>query len=211
MKKLSIIAACLAMIGLLGGCGSKFDASGYVKALLDNSYKNDSTQFVSMKIGTADEATKLYEDGLDSEVSAMVSSMGYSVSDEQEQAFREVFAKILAGAKYTVGEAEKQDDGSYVVTVTYEQMEIFGPAVEDYMDKIVEMQAGLTGEETNDELIAMAIDALKDVLDASLANVSYADPETTTITVELIDKVYTPDQNDLYDLETSLFDVDALN
>ena len=210
MKKLSTILACLLIVGLLGGCGSNFDASGYVKALLDNSYKNDSTQFVSMKIGTADEAAKLYEEGLDSEVSAMVSSMGYSVTDEQEQAIREVFAKILAGAKYTVGEAEKQDDGSYVVTVTYEQMEIFGPAVEDYMDKIVEMQAGLTGEETSDELVAMAIDAFKDVLDASLANVSYADPETTTITVELIDKVYTPDQNDLYDLEASLFDIDSV-
>ncbi|MBD5521821.1 MAG: hypothetical protein HDR03_11510 [Lachnospiraceae bacterium] len=210
MKKLSIIAACVALIGLLGGCGSNFDASGYVKALLDNSYKNDSTQFVSMKIGTADEASKLYEEGLDSEVSAMVSSMGYSVSDEQEQAIREVFAKILAGAKYTVGEAEKQDDGSYVVTVTYEQMEIFGPAIDDYMDEIMEMQAGLTGEETNDELVAMAIDAFKDVLDETLANVSYADPETTTITVELIDKVYTPDQNDLYDLEASLFDIDSV-
>ena len=211
MKKLSIIAACLAMIGLLGGCGSKFDASGYVKALLDNSYKNDSTQFVSMKIGTADEAAKLYEEGLDSEVSAMVSSMGYSVTDEQEQAIREVFAKILAGAKYTVGEAEKQDDGSYEVTITYEQMEIFEPAIEDYMDKIVEMQEGLTGEETSDELVAMAIDAFKDVLDASLANVSYADPETTTITVELVDKVYTPNQSDLYNLEASLFDIDAVN
>ncbi len=96
MKKLSTILACLLMVSLLGGCGSKFDASGYVKALLDNSYKNDSTQFVSMKIGTADEAAKLYEEGLDSEVSAMVSSMGYSVTDEQEQAIREVFAKILA-------------------------------------------------------------------------------------------------------------------
>ena len=210
MKKLSIIVACLLMVSILGGCGSKFDASGYVKALLDNSYKNDSTQFVSMKIGTADEAAKLYEDGLDSEVSAMVSSMGYSVSDEQEQAIREVFANILAGAKYTVGEAEKQDDGSYVVTITYETMEIFGSAMEDYMDKIVEMQAGLTGEETSDELVAMAIDAFKDVLDASLANVSYADPETTTITVELVDKVYTPNQSDLYDLEASLFDIDSV-
>lgn len=211
MKKLSTILACLLIVGLLGGCGAQFDASGYVKALLDNSYKNDSTQFVSMKIGTADEAAKLYEEGLDSEVNAMVSSLGYSVTDEQEQAIREVFAKILAGAKYTVGEAEKQDDGSYVVTVTYEQMEIFEPAIENYMDKIMEMQEGLTGEETSDELVAMAIDAFKDVLDESLASVSYADPETTTITVDLIDKVYTPDQNDLYDLEASLFDIDAVN
>lgn len=208
MKKLSVIAACLAMVGLLGGCGSNFDASGYVKALLDNSYKNDSTQFVSMKIGTADEASRLYEEGLDTEMNAMIESMGYDVTDEQRQDFRESFANILSGAKYTVGEAEKQDDGSYIVTVTYERMQIFEPTFEIYMDKIMEIRDGLTGDESDDEIVTMAFDAIKVSLDEAFANVSYEEPETTTITIDLIDRVYTPDENDLYDLETSLFDID---
>lgn len=210
MKKLSVIAACLAMVGLLGGCGGSFDASGYVKALLDNSYKNDSAQFVSMKVGTADEASELYEQGLNNEVDTMVQSMGYEVSDEQKQDLRESFANILAGAKYTVGEAEKQDDGSYIVTVTYEQMQIFEPTIEVYMDKIMDIQDTLTGDETDDEIVSIAIDAFKVSLDEALASVTYAEPETATITIDLIDKVYTPDEDDLYDLEASLFDIDAV-
>lgn len=217
MKKLSIIAACLALIGLLGGCGSKFDASGYVKALLDNSYKNDSTQFVSMKIGTADEAAKLYEQGLNAEADAMLEMVG-GVSEEKTQEIKDVFANILAGAKYTVGEAEKQDDKSYVVTVKYEQMQVFGPAAEAYMEDVIDMRdewtaAAMAGEEipSEDEMVAAVIDSLIDCFNEYSQNATYAGPETTTIRIELVDNVYTPNQSDLLNLETVLFDIDALN
>ena len=45
-----------------------YAASEYLKALLDNSYKNDSSQLVSMKIKTAEEAAEIYEEGLDAAV-----------------------------------------------------------------------------------------------------------------------------------------------
>lgn len=207
MKKLSVIAACLATVGLLGGCGSKFDAAAYTKALLDNSYKNDSTQFVAMKIGTAEEASELYEQGLDAETSAFTASAG-QISDEQEEEFRGIFADILEGAKYTVGEAEKQDDNSYVVTISYEQMQIFQPTMESYMADIEELANNMTGEETTEELTEMVIESLKDNLEAALSNVTYADSATTTVRIELINNVYTPNQDDLLNLETVLFDIE---
>lgn len=135
MKKKLILAVGILIVGLLGGCGKKFDAVAYTKAILDNSYKNDPTDFLFMELGTAEEAADLYEQGLDTEVDAMLAAAG-NVSDAQAQEFRQVFADILAGAKYTVDEAEKQDDGSFVVTVTYEQMQVFTPAMEQYMDDI---------------------------------------------------------------------------
>lgn len=211
MKKLSIIAACLLTVGLLGGCGTKFDAAAYTKALLDNSYKNDSTDFVSMKLGTAEEAADLYEQGLDSEVDAMLAAAG-NVSDAQAQEFRKVFADILAGARYTVGEAEKQDDGSFVVTVTYEQMQVFGPAMEQYMDDInnwvAEIQA--TGNiPSDDEMMETIVDMLKDSLVDALPNATYADPATTTIRIELNNNEYSPNENDIYNLESLLFDLES--
>ena len=51
MRKIVILLAAVMAAVLLGGCGN-FDASGYIKALLDNSYKNDSTAFVEEKVGT---------------------------------------------------------------------------------------------------------------------------------------------------------------
>lgn len=214
MKKLSIIAACLLTVGLLGGCGTKFDASAYTKALLDNSYKNDSTDFVSMKLGTAEEAADLYEQGLDAEVDAMLSAAG-NVSDAQAQEFRQVFADILAGARYTVGEAEKQDDGSFVVTVTYEQMQVFGPAMEQYMDDINAWAAEIqsTGNiPSDDEMMEKIVDMLKDSLVGALPKATYADSATTTIRIELNNNEYSPNENDIYNLEMVLFDLeDAMN
>lgn len=212
MKKLVVMLVCVMAIGLLGGCGKSFDATGYTKALLDNSYKNDSTAFVDMKIGTAEEAADLYEQGLDKEVEAMLASE--EITEEQAEQFREVIADILAGAKYTVGEAEKQDDGSYVVTITYEQMNVFAPAMEAYVTKVTEMATEWYAAEevpSEEEMYDQIILALKDCLVDTLANVTYDEPATATLRIELIDKVYTPNESDLVNLESVFFDIDEMN
>lgn len=219
MKKLSIIAACVLVVGLLGGCGSKLDATGYIQALLDNSYKNDSTQFVELKIGTAEEAADLYEQGLDAEVDAFVGAVNAmlspisTITDEQSQYLKQVFADIFAGARYTVGEAEKQDDNSFVVTISYEQMHVFAPAmktfnadVEDMINEWTEeVQAG--GDLPADEEIADAVvSSLIDAFENSFAEAVYDEPQTTTVRIELINNVYTPKQSDFTNLESVMFD-----
>ena len=212
MKKLVLMLVCVMAIGLLGGCGKSFDAAAYTKALLDNSYKNDSTAFVDMKIGTAEKAAELYEQGLDKEMEAMLESE--EISEEQAAAYREVIADILAGAKYTVGEAEKQDDGSFVVTVTYEQMNIFEPAMEAYLTKVTEMATEwYSAEETpsEEEMYNEVIMALKDCLEETLATVTYDEPATATVRIELVDKVYTPNEADIANLETVFFDIEAMS
>ena len=213
MKKLSIVLACLLTVGMLGGCGTKFDAAAYTKALLDNSYKNDSTDFVSMKIGTAEEAAKLYEEGLDAEVDAMLASAGGTISEAQAQEFRQVFADLLAKAKYTVGEAEKQDDGSFVVTITYEQLQVFGPAMEQYMNTIndwaEEIQA--TGNvPSDDEMMEIIVGSLKDAFVDALGSATYAAPATTTIRIELNNNEYSPNEKDITNLEMVLFDIESM-
>ena len=61
MKAMKKCEAVLAMaVVTLTGCAS-FDASAYLKAILDNSYKNDSTAFVEQKVGTKEEAAELYQ------------------------------------------------------------------------------------------------------------------------------------------------------
>lgn len=219
MRKLSLILAGALTVGLLGGCGNSFDAAAYAKALLDNSYKNDSTQFVSMKIGTAEEAADLYEQGLDANVDAMVASAGGSISTEQAESFRQVFADIYGGAKYTVGEAEKQDDGSFVVTITYEQMNVFEPAMTAYMEEVNTMveewtAAAYAGEDipTDAEMNEQIISKYKDCFVDSLANVTYDEPATATLRIELVDNVWTPNEDDVMNLEMVFFDMeDALS
>lgn len=215
MRKLALTLIAVLTAGLLAACGNSFDASRYINALLDNSYKNDSTAFVEMKIGTEEEAKALYEQGLQAEIDAMLADM--DISEKQLEGFRTIIGEILGRAKYTVGEAEKQGDGSYVVTVTYEQLNVFVPAMEAYYAVIEQMltdwtEAALAGEETptEEEMMAQMIDELKVCLEDALANATYDEPVTTTITIEMVDKVYTPREADLLDLETKMFDVEEM-
>lgn len=213
-RKLSIILACIMVVGILGGCGNSFDASAYLKALLDNSYKNDSSQLVSMKIATAEEAAEVYEQGLDAELNEILSAVG-SLSDEQEAEYRKVFADVLAGAKYTVGEAEKQDDGSYVVTVTYEQMNVFEPAMVAYLEAVVaqnaEWQSAYDNGEaipSDAEMMEWIVMELKDCIEDSLKSVTYDEPKTATVKISVKDNVWTPSSSDLANLEEVFFDLD---
>ena len=73
-------------------------------------------------------------------------------------------------------------------------------------------EAALAGEATptEDEMMTQMIGELKVCLEDAIANATYDEPATTTITIELIDKVYTPKEADLLNLETVMFDVEEL-
>ena len=50
-KKIRYIAFFIGVCVLLAGCGKKFDASGYTKAVLDVSYKNEIQKYVELTGG----------------------------------------------------------------------------------------------------------------------------------------------------------------
>lgn len=214
MKKLSIMLVCVMLIGLLGGCGSSFDAAGYISAILDNSYRNDSSKFVSMKIGTAEEAAETYETTLANEVDSLIQlSDATNPTDEQYEQLKSIVEDIYGKAKYTVGEAEKQDDGSFAVTVTCEQIQVFGPAMEAYIAGLEEKanEYVAAGEmPSDDELNTLMLETYISSFSDAAANVTYADPATVTVRVELKDNLWQPNENDVLSLETSLFDIEAL-
>ncbi len=208
MKKTALMLAGAMSIGVLGGCGG-FDASGYLKALMDNSYKNDSAAFVEMKIGTAEEAATLYEQGIDTEVASILSGSG--VSAELEAEYHDLLSNIFSQVKYNVKDAEKQSDGTYVVTVEYEQMQVFGPAIEAYTPQAETLQSEWATAETapsTEEMMEQIFGLLKDCLNDAASGVTYAEPATTTVRIELNNNVYSPNEQDIYNLELVLFDID---
>ena len=211
MKRIAVLLAAVLVTGLFAGCGRSFDASAYIKALMDNSYKNDSTGIVEQKIGTAEQAKELYEEGLDAEMQQLVANA--VMSEELQTEYRNVFADMFKKANYTVGKAEKKDT-TYTVTVTYQKLKVFEPAFTSFQEK----QATLLEEWTSmgadapseDEMFETIYTALKDCMKEALEAPEYAKEATATVRVELSDNVYTPNQEDLYGLESLLFDIDAI-
>lgn len=211
-KKLSVLLAGVLAATVLAGCGS-FDASGYIKALLDNSYKNDSAAFVEQKVGTAEQAKELYDLGIETELNSLIS--GVTISDDLKNEFTTVLQDVYKSVKYTVGEAEKQDDGSYVVEVKYQKMKVFAAAMEKfqqeqqaYTDELSEQVQNGGEYPSEDEITEHSFTVLKDAIKDAAANAEYEDEASTTVRVELKDKVYSPNQDDVEALEYALFDLE---
>ncbi len=216
MKKAIVMLAAVLAVTAFGGCGRQFDASAYIKSLLDNSYKNDSTEFVKQDVGTAERASDLYEQGIDTELDSLISTFTTEIPDGLKEEFRGVLKDVFRSVRYTVGEAVEKED-SYEVEVKYQKMDVFAPAMENYyaaLEKKVEeiaeqMQEGgeqPTEEELNEQRCAMLKDAIKD----ALQDVSYEDEASVKIHVNLVNDVWTPDEDDVYKLETLLLDYDAV-
>ncbi len=213
-KKIAVLLILVLSTGLIGGCGKQFDAAAYVKALLDNSYKNDSTAFVEQKLGTAEDAAEIYNQGLEHAISDILideENESFSVSEDLLKEYRNTFETVFSKVSYTVGEAEKQEDGSYVVTVSYETMDVFSNAMEDYDVKVAEWTEQLSADAIageafpeEEELYNTLFVMLKDCINDAAANVGYSEPQEMTVRVELSDGVYAPNQSDIEALEYHL-------
>lgn len=206
-KKIALVY--IVIMCMLCGCGAKVNASGYLQAILDNGYKNDSKAFVELKLGTSEEAAQIYQEGIDDEMRILTAGVG-EISDEYVTKLRQTYTEMLGKVRYSVKEATKQEDGSYVVSVTYEQMNIYGPTMEAYEKATTQLYDYWkeTGElpQTQEELTNKVLDLLNESLQGALENVQYDSSESTTVTVKMVDGVYTIDENDLKNLNTVLFD-----
>ena len=215
MKKVALLLAAVLEAAVLGGCGGSFDASAYVKALMDNSYKGDSTEFVEQKVGTKEQAEQLYEEGIDTEMSAITQSV--QLSDELQSEFKDVLKDVFKNVKYTVGEATKKDD-SYEVEVKYQKMNVFAPAMESfnaaseaYVTEMTEKAANGEDTPSEEEINEQVYVMLKDAIKEAMGSVTYGDEESTIVHIELKDKTWTPNEDDLYNLELLLFDSEAVS
>lgn len=214
MRKISALCVGALLLGTLTAC-SQFDASGYVKAILDNAYYNDATGIIEQEIGTAEEALAIYEQGIEAQVATVNAEL--AISDALTEEYRQFFKDLYASVKYTVGETVEVDKENLEVTVTYEKMYVFTEAVVTYQEKLTEMaatwtEAALAGEEvpTDEQMNEQLFAILKDCLRTELAEASYDAPATAIIRVQLVNNVWTPNQEDLLNLEYSLFDFEGL-
>lgn len=209
MKQTKRVAAlmmiCAMVLAVFTGCGNSFDASKYVQAQLDNSYKNDSSLALEQNLCTADEASALYEDGVDQQVDGFF--YGVTVSDDLRARYRTIFADMLSKADYTVGEAEKGSDNTHSVSIEYKKMKIFEPALAATMEKAADLDA-TDMDQFQEDFFALMADCLEAELSKGL---EYGDAQTMTMRVEVQDKTYVLNTDDINSLTQGLFDTEAID
>lgn len=199
-KRVALLTVCMLVMSVLIGCGNKFDASKYVQAQMDNSYKNDSSLVVEEGYATKEEAEQVYEDEIDTLVDNFF--YGVTVSEDVEARYNELFRKMLDQASYTVGEATKQSDGSYVVSVEYKKMKVFEPA----MTKLQDNAESLANSSVDEYFTAFA-DYMEEAIDAGL---EYGDTQTMDFRVDIVSNTYTLNTTDIETLNNGLFDFEAV-
>jgi len=178
------------------------DPAEYMKAYLDIVFKNNPSAYINLGIGTAEEAAELYEESLGGDnLDDIFDSLGFS--DVQADERSELMRRVLANIRYNVGEAKQQDDGSYVVTITYEKMNIYVPAVDAYIKKAENMiagwnRAGSSGREvpSYENMNEQLIEAYTECLKEAFSKVTYEPSQSATIRLHVVNGEYELNEED---------------
>lgn len=187
MSKMKFMAAVIlaGVSMMLGGC-SRFDAGVYTKAVLDVSYKNQTESYIELTETTKAEAEKIFQSRLDVTMEEFKSEQ---LSEELENNYRNLFEAVMKQVKYTVGEAVKEEDGSYTVNISVEPVTLFDDTYQTFQEKAEEYAAQVTdsvmnGAEmpTDEEIQEQVYKLYYDILKAGMdAGVKYAEAENITL------------------------------
>jgi len=189
----------------------------YLSAILDVYFRNDSQAFVALGLGTAEDATLLYNAVITAELDSLDldSLLGIDCPEELENDMKALMIQLLGTARYAVTGCELQPDGTYKITLIYEQVQIFGPLMELYKATITDMAhtwlttSGILPSE--EEMMIQMLTALCSNIRTSLENVTYAEPTITTISVNPNNNFGIPEVEEIINLEALLFDTDAID
>lgn len=188
----------------------------YLSALLDVYYRNDSRAFVTLGLGTAEEAASLYNEVLNSELISMELDSYFNGECPQDiiTDMQTLMAQMLGSARYAVAGCELQADGTYKVTLVYEKMIFFEPLTELYMAVVTDMATNWLSNHasypSDEELMIHVVAALRDSMRVTLENVTYAAPAITTVTFRPQGGICLPDVNDIANIQSVLFDTDYI-
>ena len=167
---------------------NRFDPEAYVKAVLDVSYKKETEAYEEIVGVSREEAEAVFEKNLDATMEEFESS---PMPEELKPDYRELFGEIAARVNYTVGEAQKEDDGSYTVPVKVKPFMLFADTydafqqrAEEYAGQVTDsvMQGGEmpSDEEMQSQVYQIYYDVLSEALDAGLL---YGEAQETVLHV----------------------------
>lgn len=207
MRKITMAVLLVLTMGLLSACGKKFDASGYVKSVMDASYKGEFKEYCKLTNSKEDEAEKMYNGNIEN---AMKEFETVGISEELQAKYKDFFVSLMKQTKYSVAEA-KEDGDNFTVELTIEPIMIFDGLQEELMTEVEayqeEVQAAVQdggAVPTQEEITEKVFEMLYNIIDARLADIKYGDAQTITVHV-------TKDKNNVYSINSAdLTEIDSI-
>lgn len=190
MKKVVALGMAILMCMGLTACKKDFDAAGYTKAVLDANYHAQYEKYADYRGISESDAKKEVTDGMRTQIEDAFSGM--DVSDEMMDKYIEVADKAYDLADFTVKDAKKQDDDSYVVTVAIKPSDVFNNS-SNYVNDIATEYANKDLDPTQPDVL---MDILVESLNRAIQANTYGDETTLEVHV-------TPDKDGAYGIEDS--------
>lgn len=202
MRKSIVILIGVFLVAMVSGCSTlsllmqgEFDASGYVKGILDSSYKGQFEEYIKLTDDSQENAQSAYDKIMETKAEGFATYTAVTLTDELKPKFIDYSKQIYKQAKYEVAEAKKTDKG-FTVDITITPMTIL-QAIETEGEAFVndfnaKNQNGDFAEMTDEEFTTEYNNGIIKILDNNIANIQYAEPVTITVNiVPMEDKVYT--------------------
>ena len=203
--------AAVMMVGMMTGCGNKFDPTGCVNGFMELITTGKTESYVKATNQTEEEAKKEYDSMIDAMGSALESA---GVSEDTKEDIVDIYLELLGKAKYTVHEAIETDDGYEVdveicpITGIYEGLmeelseEAMAYAQEEYINKNKEVD--------QDELTAWIFSKMAEKIRERMENISYGDPQTVTVHLNEEDGKYEVDSDDGIKIGETIIDISSI-
>lgn len=200
--------ALTAIMVLTTACGSKFDASGYVKACLDVVTRGEKEEYMKLTKRTEEEAEQDYQDAVDSLIGDIDDG---SLTDEMQEKYETLFEDILKKTKYEVKEAVEDGD-NFTVDVEVEQLTgVFNGVVDELNAEAEAYYAEMieSGEDvTEEEALAWVNETLYNIIAGNLEKATYNEKQTVTVHVVLDGEAWDIPQEDYDALYAAMLDME---
>lgn len=190
MKRVLALGMAVLMCMGLTACGKDFDAAGYTKAALDANYHAQYDKYADYRGISKSDAEKEVTDGMKEQIASAFDGM--DVTDAMMDKYIEVADKAYDLADFTVKEAKKQDDDSYVVTVAIKPSDVFSNS-SNYVNDIATEYANQGLDPTQSDVL---MDVLVESLNRAIKANTYGDETTLEVHV-------TQDKDGAYGIEDS--------
>ncbi len=217
-KRGILLLLLLALItAILAGCTKDFDASGYTKAVLDVSYKNEIEDYIELTKSSKEEAETIFSKNMDATMSDFEA---LNLSDELEKSYRTLFEDLAKNVKYSVGEAVKDEDDNFTVKVSIEPITLFDDTYDEFQAKAQEYAENMTNdvmngkampsdEEMQNEIYKIYYDILRSSMDAGI---QYGEAQTVTVHVKQNENdVYGIPDEDIINMDDVMISQDVLS
>ena len=189
MKRVLALGMAVLMCMGLTACGKDFDAAGYTKSVLDANYHAQYDKYAEYRGISESDAKKEVTEGMRTQIESAFSGM--DVSDETYDL-----------ADFTVKDAKKQDDDSYVVTVVIKPSDVFSNS-SNYVNDIATEYADQGKDPTQTDVL---MDILVESLNRAIEANSYGDETTLEVHVTADkDGAYGIEESEMETLEATMF------